>query len=77
MSQVWVRLLVAVVVVGLAAPIALSAPVQAKGADSCPEPNDEFQRACLLDRRGGGRLPLPTRTTSMPIASSRWTPQPA
>lgn len=48
MRQVWVRLLIAVVVVGLAVPIVQSAPVQAKGADSCPEPNDSFQQACTL-----------------------------
>jgi hypothetical protein len=49
MRHVWVRLIVAIVVVGLVGSITLTAPAQAKGADPCPEPNDQFQQACLLE----------------------------
>jgi hypothetical protein len=48
-GKVWVRLFVGIVVTGLMAAVVGSIPVQAKGADLCPEPNDQFQQACALE----------------------------
>jgi hypothetical protein len=42
------RLSVAIVMVGLAGMLITGSPVRAYGADPCPEPNDQFQQACLL-----------------------------
>jgi hypothetical protein len=42
------RLSVAIVAVGLAGALVSGSPARAYGADPCPEPNDQFQQACLL-----------------------------
>jgi hypothetical protein len=44
-----VRLVAAVVLLGLVTHGVATTPATAKGADPCPEPNDAFQQACLLE----------------------------
>src|SRR5690349_18292796 len=62
MQRLAARLVVAVLAVGLAVALGFGSATRAAGADPCPEPNDQFQQACLLlpDRPAIGYISQPS-----------------